>query len=484
MTGQLESLRLVAHNLHDVRLSDRRVLFHVPSTALFEADAVTCEVIDFFRGRPTVSDAELREAFEGRYAGAQLADVVQDLIDLDVLRAADAADAPVRPLQIEKFPVNTLVLNVNTGCNLSCTYCYKEDLSAPAQGKLMGAETARRSIDLLMDEGGDYGKVNLVFFGGEPLSNLPLIREAVAYAEERGKARGLKVDFSLTTNATLLTEETIAYLDDHHFGITVSMDGPKHLHDMRRVTVGGKGTYDVVARKVEMLLSRYRSRPVGARVTLTAGVTEVETIFAHLKNELGFAEVGLAPVTSGDNARFNLSEDELAAVFAGLRNLAEDYRAAAREGRYTGFTNIHKLVSDLTLGRRKSLPCGAGVGLLAVDHQGDLHLCHRFTGSSLPNFGSVSAGIDKPRLGAFLSEAADHEGDGCATCRIRTLCAGGCYHERYARYGDPLHPAYHYCELMRDWIDLGIRIFAELEDLNPQFLDRYAGRRISSIQGG
>ena len=483
MTGQLESLRLVPHNLHDVRLADRRVLFHVPTTALFEADAATCEVIDFFRGRQAVSAEELRQAFEGRYDAEQVVGVLQELIELEVVQPATAEAAPAR-LRIEKFPINTLVLNVNTGCNLSCTYCYKEDLSTPAQGKLMGAETARRSIDLVMAEGGDHGKVNLVFFGGEPLSNLPLIKEAVAYAEEQGKARGLRVDFSLTTNATLLTEDIVAYLDAHRFGLTVSMDGPKHLHDKRRVTVGGKGTYDVVVRKVEMLLTRYRSRPVGARVTLTAGVTDVETIFAHLKNELGFAEVGLTPVTSGDNALFNLNEDELAAVFAGFRKLAEAYRAAALEGRYTGFTNIHKLVSDLTIGRRKSLPCGAGVGLLAVDHRGDLQLCHRFTGSSLPNFGSVTEGIDKPRLGAFLSDAADHEGDGCATCRIRTLCAGGCYHERYARYGDPLHPAYHYCELMRDWIDLGIRIFAELEHSNPQFLDRYAGRRISTIQGG
>ena len=61
MTGKLESLRLVAHNLHDVRLADRRVLFHVPTTALFEADAVTCAVIDFFRGRTAVEAIETED---------------------------------------------------------------------------------------------------------------------------------------------------------------------------------------------------------------------------------------------------------------------------------------------------------------------------------------------------------------------------------------------------------------------------------------
>ena len=376
------------------------------------------------------------------------------------------------------------MLNVNTGCNLSCTYCYKEDLTTPSKGSRMEAETAKASIDLLLKEGGGAGKVNLVFFGGEPLSNLPLIREAVAYAEEQSLARGIAVDFSLTTNATLLTDEVIVYLDEHRFGITVSMDGPKHLHDRNRVTVGGKGTYDVVARKVEKLLARYRSRPVGARVTLTRGVTDVATIFNHLRHDLGFSEVGLAPVTSGDISRFNLDTEELAAVFAGFRTLAEDYRDAALLGRYNGFTNIHKLVTDLAQGTRKTLPCGAGVGLLAVDHRGDLNLCHRFTGSDLPTFGSVADGIDKARLGDFLGEAADHSGDGCATCRIRNLCAGGCYHERYARYEDPLHPAYHYCELMREWVDFGIEIFAALDAQNPRFLAKHAGHRPAVMQGG
>ena len=52
-------------------------------------------------------------------------------------------------------------------------------------------------------------------------------------------------------------------------------------------------------------------------------------------------------------------------------------------GDNNGFSNMHQLMTDLHQGRRKSLPCGAGVGLLAVDGDGDLNLCHRFTGSEL-----------------------------------------------------------------------------------------------------
>ena len=115
----------------------------------------------------------------------------------------------------------------------------------------------------------------------------------------RAAELGKVVDFSLTTNATLLTPELVDWFDAHRFALTVSMDGPKALHDANRKTVGGKGSYDLVARNVRMLLARYRSRPIGVRVTLTRGVTDVIGIHDHLKYDLGFHEVGFGPATSG-----------------------------------------------------------------------------------------------------------------------------------------------------------------------------------------
>jgi uncharacterized protein len=137
-------------------------------------------------------------------------------------------------------------------------------------------------------------------------------------------------------------------------------------------------------------------------------------------------------------------------------------------------------MSDLYEGRKKALPCGAGVGLLAVDHKGDLNLCHRFTGSDMPRFGNVDEGIAKEALGAFLEKATDRADKGCSTCRIRNLCAGGCYHESYAHFGDPLSPTYHYCDLMRDWVDFGIEIYTEILVKNPGFFRQHLSTR--SIQ--
>src|SRR5262249_45062585 len=159
----------------------------------------------------------------------------------------------------------------------------------------------------------------------EPLTNVPLIRQVVEYARQRGGEQGKQVEFSLTTNATLLTPELIDFFEAHRFGLSISMDGPKLIHDRNRRSVGGKGTYDVVVRKARMLLERYRSKPVGARVTLAAGTTEVVEIHAHLRDELGFHEVGYAPVTSSNTAAYALSEQELTRVHAGFERLGRQY---------------------------------------------------------------------------------------------------------------------------------------------------------------
>ena len=461
-------------NGHVVRFGDRAMLFHVPTTALFELDELGAAVVDIAQRSAQRDVAAFIDALEGRFEHDQVRDFVDRLAQLEVLQG-DGAARPVNPrrVDVESYPLSTIVLNVNTGCNLGCTYCYKEDLQIPSRGERMNFVTASGSVDLLLKQAAQRDRIGVVFFGGEPLTNMPLIREVVDYAERRCDEAGKRIDFSLTTNATMLTPQIIEFFDAHRFGISVSMDGPRAVHDRHRRTVGGKGTYEVVSRKVRMLLERYRSKPVGARVTLTRGTVEVEAIHEHLRGDLGFHEVGYAPVTAADKVEHALTDEELLEVHAAFERLGEQYLHAALRGQNTGFSNLHQLMTDLHEGRRKALPCGAGVGLLAVDKQGDLNLCHRFTGSELPTFGNVESGIDGERLSAFLSKASDREGTHCATCRIRNLCAGGCYHESYVRYGDPHHRTYHYCDLLRRWVDFGIRIYTEITARNPSFFSTH-----------
>ena len=472
-----QNFHLVERNIHEISVDSRRLLFHIPSSSLFQLDELSGELIDLFKKWPDRSPDQVLHAMQPRFEAADISTTFSELQSLEVISNGQPLTPETAKLTLTNFPLTTLVLNVNTGCNLSCSYCYKEDLATPANGEKMSLETATQSIEMLLKESPDQPRYNLVFFGGEPLSNLPLIKQVVEFAEHRFAAIGKKVDFSMTTNATLLKDDVIDYLNQHRFGIAVSMDGPKAFHDRNRITVGGQGTYDVVADKVRHLLQRYDSRPVGARVTLTKGVTDIMAIWDHLFNDLGFHEVGFAPVTSGDIDTYNLSEAELAQVFSNMKELGQRYLEAALQNHNIGFSNMHQLMTDIFEGNKKALPCGAGAGMVAIDKDGGVNLCHRFTGSDMPLFGDVKQGLNHQQLSRFLEQRMDRTHTGCNSCRIRNLCSGGCYHESYARYNDPSKPTYHYCDLLRDWVDFGIHVYSEIMAHNPAFFEQHISPR-------
>ena len=100
---------------------------------------------------PAVADADLLRAELGhRFAPEDLSQCLQGLVTLDILRDAGQPDRPLSIQKVEDVPLSTIILNVNTGCNLACTYCYKEDLTTPAKGERMDFATARSAIELLL----------------------------------------------------------------------------------------------------------------------------------------------------------------------------------------------------------------------------------------------------------------------------------------------------------------------------------------------
>ena len=113
------------------------------------------------------------------------------------------------------------MLNLTNQCNLSCQYCYEfgEDKVATPEGKpkFMDFETAKASVDFLLEQSAGRRAVHITFFGGETLMNFPLLKQVVAYANEQAAAQGRSIDFSLTTNATLLTpaDHRIPFREPH-----------------------------------------------------------------------------------------------------------------------------------------------------------------------------------------------------------------------------------------------------------------------------
>src|SRR5262252_9591071 len=454
-----------------------RFLYLVPSAAVVRLDDVSEAVLETL-AEGDRDATELAESLGSRWGMDVVRSSIDELVGMRAIHTVAAPPPkPVAEKPKRRIPLQTLVLNVTSKCNLSCGYCYEygEDriVESTTKPRFMNEETAKQSVDFMFSEAGDSPTVNLTFFGGETLLNFKMLKSALAYAKQRAEPLGKQVNASLTTNATLLREEIVDWIVENDVGVTVSIDGAREQQDKFRVFSNGMGSYDLVVPNIKELLRRHRRRPVGARVTLTGQNLDVVSIYRHLYEELGFWEVGFAPVTTSWQREYAIEDEGFRQLLSGFQTLAGEFLDAALAGRRHGFSNVRDTLEEVHKGMSKAYPCGAGLGLMGVATDGDVALCHRFAGSNEHKLGSVFDGIDHSRQDDFLLKHHIANKTDCATCWARPLCAGGCYHEAHTRYGSTVEPNLHYCEWIRAWTNTCLEVYGVLADKKPEFLAQF-----------
>lgn len=387
-------------------------------------------------------------------------EILQGLCDAQVLLPALRQKFYHPRPEPGQVPLSTLVLEVAQDCNLRCTYCYAEAGTYGAAPCLLDTEKARQAVRHLLDNSGDQQHVTLIFFGGEPLLNMPAIRAATSEAIAYGDKIGKQVHFSITTNGTLLDQEIVTFLHANRVAVAVSMDGPAHIHDANRPDEMGNGSYAEIVPRLEMLLKN-SPVPVAARVTLAPDQWHaVGEVFDHLIS-LGFHEVGIAPVSPVSKTLLPTDTQEKA-LLNGFEQLANRFVKAARKEQVMPFSNILDLLGRVHLGQARPISCGAGFGYMAVDAKGDFFPCHRLTGQADFYAGSLGDGINPENISACLGSLNKDRSSSCSKCWARTLCAGGCHYENHLRENQLGLPRGSSCKFIRGWLNLGIKTYAEL----------------------
>ena len=160
-----------------------------------------------------------------------------------------------------KNNMSMMILQVTQNCNLRCNYCvYSGSYINRTHTKArMTIDKAKKAIDFLARHSSNCGEVSIGFYGGEPLLEIKLIEETVMYAKSIFGAK--KIHFNITTNATLLNLDIARFLFENDFNITVSLDGPKEIHDKNRVFANSnEGSFETVIRNIESIKEMYPER--------------------------------------------------------------------------------------------------------------------------------------------------------------------------------------------------------------------------------
>lgn len=471
------ALTYTAAEHHAFTAAGKDFLYLVPSGAVFGLTGLAKEIFSTLLSQPMPREELIARMIDRGFDSVEVETTLDDLEHCDVVDNGVAKEK-FPSLPEPDFPLQRIVLNTTNQCNLACGYCYEysDDKIANTvnKPKYMGEDVAQAAIDTLIRESSSRPLLHVTFFGGETLLNFPLMKWSVKYAREAAAAAGKEVDFSLTTNATLLTEEIADFLAEHRIGVTVSIDGDKELNDKMRIFHNGKGSYDVIAPKIKMLLERHKTNSIGARVTLSSGVRHIRRIYEHLTKELGFKGVGISPATASPDRLYHIGGQKMDNVFDEFEELAWEYRDYALNGGMHYFTNVNDSIKELHQGISKAYTCGAGLGLLGVSTSGSIAACHRFVDSPVAQMGNVmDEGVDHTARRKFLEDHHIGSRPDCHTCWVRPTCAGGCYHESYIHHGQTAASTLNQCDRIRNWIDLCLRIYGEIAVKNPKFLERF-----------
>ena len=158
-----------------------------------------------------------------------------------------------------------LVFEVTDRCNLNCKYCAYSELYRgydARKGKNISFARAKLIIDYLFDLWrNDYSEESnrelfVSFYGGEPLMNVPFIKQVIEYIErlELEKA-GIICSYSMTTNAVLL-DKYMDYLLEKDFRLLISLDGDEFAQSYR-TDHSEKNSFDRVFHNIKLLQEKY-----------------------------------------------------------------------------------------------------------------------------------------------------------------------------------------------------------------------------------
>lgn len=350
---------------------------------------------------------------------------ISDNFGLSSLESQQLLYLVVLQLNQKLFPAITgLELFHTNGCNLRCSYCFEKRI---LHRKNISEQIAKAAVDLLFDYCGDEKELRILHFGGEPMLNFDSIVFVTNYANEKGKLKDKTVNFSMTTNGTLLNEETASFLAENSVTTLISLDGMQDVNDRYRIDAHGEGTFLRVMEGIK-LLKRFQPW-IGIKMTIHP--LNVERMFEDIVSlhDLGVNQFVIGPATG-----ICWTEDKIDIFEMQIRNIYSWYNEKPRSE--LRIQEFEKEIYSHIVG------CQAGRHSITVTVDGHIVPCAKMVGLEKSKLiyplGDVYCGIYQllnrrelircNPLRKRLIEAGIHE------------YSGGCFATNYENNGDIFSP--------------------------------------------
>jgi len=313
-----------------------------------------------------------------------------------------------------------LTIAPTVSCNFACSYCFEEHPKrhmneADVEAIATHVETALRPGEPL----------GVIWFGGEPLAQFKTLKAIDARLDALCQAKGSSYSQSIITNGSLLSEDKIAYFANRP-GFTsaqITLDGPAEIHDQRRTTSAGGGTFAKILDNIKAVDGRFF---VSLRVNLDRRnvLRTTELIDLIVEQELGhFVSPYFGHVTDYNDSVEGLSDHCL--------SRAEFAEAEIKLGFYMIQRGL-KPALGLPQPSAHSLCVADSPGGAVLSPGGLVFSCWNETAfpeqaasGSLGPDGLVRTEAQAKKAERWKQYDPFSHAD-CQSCKVQPLCQGGC----------------------------------------------------------
>lgn len=337
------------------------------------------------------------------------------------------------------------IVVVTRSCNMRCVYCHAQAQSGAAWD--MSEATAAKVVDRIFETPNKV--LTIEFQGGEPLTNFPVVLFIADRARLRAKETGKELRLSLITNLSLMDEAKYAALRERKIDVCSSLDGPADLHDANRLLSGASSHRRVVTWWNR--LRRDGATPAALLTVTRATLARPEAVVEEYRKR-GATSIALRPLNPLGYAKtvwrkIGYTPEEFLAFY---RRALDRIIAGNRRGRLFPETTAKVFLTKALAAREPNhmdlrSPCGAGIGQIAYDYDGEIYSCDegrmlRAMGDDLFHLGSVESMGPKecalhPTVRTLAQASSLDAQSGCSRCVYKPTC-GVCPLLEYVENGD------------------------------------------------
>lgn len=416
-----------AKDVHVIQKDSRYIVFHAESLSLFYVTEDIGNILMLYE----LNDINIDNA-----------NIINNILN-DILKNAELDST--EDLKWENSEPRNLSLLISQDCNLRCGYCYADHGSYGCQKKSMSFDTAKKCIDKLLCNKND---TNIVFFGGEPLLNFPLIKKIDFYLSQKK----ICATYTMITNGTIMDDEIRDFINEKFLSLWISLDGPKDINDRQRFGIA-ESVHDSVVETIDKL--HPRNYPITTKTVVTKrSANKLTEIVEHISS-LNIDSMSIKSVNDvPPESEFFMNDDDYIIYVKELSNiLARNINMIAEGKEVKLISYISSILTQMISRTRIIYGCPAGRELLTITSDGDVYSCHRYIGLKEFHMGNVHdeyfPGERLKKLMGILRKINVYHSPDCNICWARFLCGGVCHWQSYVTHGDMSRPIERRCMEMK-----------------------------------